>query len=354
MAVSPKEKAALQEMWGNAKAPERVAQVEIPDGKYQFAIVGWKSNIDKHRIEVVYRVIGGNDELIGLEVPQYENLGTEQNIGFFKDKLLRLKVQEEKDPEDMDIDYVYGTGADSLKALMVGTTFEGQAKTKDGFVNVYANKLIERGVDVAGLPGGKGGEEGGEATETEQAATDLAEGDEVTFTSTKDGDLEGKITAVLADEGKVKVAANDKIYVLPIDRVTKKEAAAEETEEATETTETEETEETEPAAKANGNGKATNGNGHGFPKPIKVKALNASDLKKLLAANGVKAEAVRQPREFATAIAGFIHDPKYMPELSALAPLAAGLGVKYAKGEKPAKVVGLLRTAALKRFAKKN
>lgn len=351
MSVNPKEKRALQEMWNDAKAPERAPQTDLPDGVYEFAIVACRPNIDKHRLEVTYKVVGGNESYLDVEHTQFENLGDKNGIGYFKDKLKRLKLHEELDLDELDVDLVYGTGKGTLAALLPGLRFAGQTRNKDAFLNIYVNRLLGR--DEGGQEQEKPELEA-EAPEQEQEQAEAApqgewaEGDAVTFTSKSDGELEAVVKELLDEDGaqKARVFAEStgKVYKVPVERLIKV-AAEEEGEEEGEAAPEEEQE------SEDGEAEAPKGNG-GFPKPAKVESMRAPELKQLLQRHGVRLETLRQPREFAQGVAGFVHDPKYVPSISMLAALAAGLGVKYQKGAKPALVVKQLRESALRKFAK--
>ena len=334
MGVNPKEKAALAAAWKKSKpaAQGRLSTAEWPDGEYQFEVTTWEPDFAKARIKVGYTIIGGNEAFIGQEHLQHENLtGSEQSMDYFKGRLVNMGIAE-ADFEDMDPEDVLG---DALKQLVMGRKFVGQAKNKNDYLNVYANRPIE-GDDSNESQATTDAEESTE----ESTSGELVEGSAVTFTSKVDGDLSGEVVSV--EEGMARVKAeNGKVYKLPIDRLTIV-TAEESSEEAEEAPAKEETEAEEPAPTKS---KAK------LPAPKIIQAMKAPELKQLYAKLGIKYEAVKQPRELAVGIAGFVHDKKYIPAIAQLPALCSGLGVKAEKGAKPAVVVSALRQKALAKFS---
>jgi hypothetical protein len=332
-----KEQAALAAAWKNSKPASqgRLSNVEWADGKYQFEVTTWEPEFAKARIKAGYTIIGGNESYIGQEHLQYENLtGSEDSLGYFKGRLVNMGIPED-DFADLEPKQVLG---DKLKSMVLGRKFVGQVKTKNDYTNVYANSALD-GDDANETEATTDAEEA-----TEEAATELAEGARVSFTSKKDGELEGVIESVEDGTARVK-ADNDKTYKLPVDRFTviAPEATEEAAEETVEEEVTEEAEETTDEAPAKGKAK--------IPAPKLIQAMRAPELKQLYAKLGIKFEAVKQPRELAVGIAGFVHDKKYMPSIALLPALSTGLGVKTEKGAKPAAVVAALRQKALAKFS---
>lgn len=333
MAINPKEKAALGAQWGKSKpaAAGRLSSCEWPDGEYQFEVTTWEPDAAKARIKAGYTLIGGNDSLVGQEHLQHENLtGSDESMGYFKARLMAFGIPLD-DIDAMEIDGVLG---DELKDLVMGKKFVGQAKTKNDYLNVYANRPIEGD-----------GEEAAEETaeEATEEAGELEAGSRVQFVSQKDGNQVGELVEIDGDKATVK-GDNGKVYKLPASRVTAEAAAEEATEEAAEEEAVEEEAE-EPAEKP------ANAKKSKLPLPKAIQAMKAPELKQLFQKVGLKFEAVKQPREFLVGVAGFIHDKKYMPAISQLPALSAGLGVKQAKGAKPADVVKELRQKALAKFS---
>lgn len=338
MGVNPKEKAALAAAWKKSKpaAQGKMSTAEWPDGIYQFEVTTWQPDFEKARIKAGYTIIGGNDAFVGQEHLQWENLtGSEAAMSYFKSRLIKIGVPE-ADFEDLEPEDVLG---ETLTKLVMGKKFVGQAKNKNDYLNVYANEAIVSDDDTASTTT----EETAEETPAEEATGELTIGDQVTFTSKNDGDLEGEVVEIEGEMARVK--AGTKIYKLPQERFTKVTAEAEaETEEAVEeTTETETEAEEVVDKKANGRVKV--------PAPKVIQAMKAPELKQLFVKLGLKFESVKQPREFAVGIAGFVHDKKYMPAIAQLPALSAGLGVKTEKGAKPAAVVAALRQKAIAKFS---
>ena len=332
-----KEQAALAAAWKNSKPASqgRLSNVDWADGKYQFEVTKWEPEFAKARIKAGYTIIGGNESYIGQEHLQYENLtGSDDSLGYFKGRLVNMGIPED-DFADLSPKEVLG---EKLQSMVVGRKFVGQVKTKNDYTNVYANSPLDSDEEPAS-------EETTEEVAEETSAGELAIGSRVSFTSKQHGELEGEVESIEDDTARVK-ADNGKTYKLPTDRFTVIETAQSE-EAAEETTEEEVAEETEEAAEepAPAKGKAK------IPAPKIIQSMKAPELKALYAKLGIKYEQVRQPRELAVGIAGFVHDKKYMPSIALLPALSTGLGVKSEKGAKPAVVVAALRQKALARFS---
>lgn len=338
MSINPKEKAALQARWKGAKpaAQGRLSSCEWPDGEYQFEVTTWEPEPAKARIKAGYTLTGGNEAFVGQEHLQYENLtGSDKSPEFFKAKLIAFGMSAD-DVDALDVDEVLG---DTLKDIVIGKKFIGQTKTKNDYLNVYANRPLEDNGEASESPVA----EAEEAAEQSEAG-ELQAGDRVSFTSKADGEQVGELVEVDGEMAKVK-ADNGKVYKLPVARVSKEAVAEEQAEETTEEVEeTVEAEEPEPEAKAS-NGKKVK-----VPAPKAVQAMKAPELREAFKKLGLKFEAVKQPREFLVGVAGFVHDKKYMPPIALLPALSAGLSVKTVKGAKPADVVKEIRQKALARF----
>ncbi len=334
--VNPKEKAALAAAWKKSKpaAQGKMSTAEWADGEYQFEVTRWEPQFDKARIKAGYTIIGGNESYIGQEHVQWENLtGSEASMDYFKGRLVKMGIPEE-DFTDMDPEDVLG---DALKDIVLGRKFVGQAVNKNDYLNVYANRPIE--ADGEETPADEA------ASETEAEATDeggIVEGSAVSFTSKADGELTGEVESIDGETARV-IASNGKVYKLPSSRLTLTTEETTEEAVAEETVEEEATEEAEEP-KTTTKGKAK------LPAPKVIQSMKAPELKQLYAKLGLKFEAVKQPRELAVGIAGFVHDKKYIPAIAQLPALCAGLGVKAEKGAKPAVIVAALRQKALARF----
>lgn len=339
MAVNPKEKAALQKRWKDSKpaAQGRLSSCEWPDGEYQFEVTTFEGDLAKARFKAGYTLIGGNDELVGQEHLQFENLtGSEQSMDYFKARMVAIGIPEDELPDDIEELF-----SEEFAAKVLGRKFVGQAKNNKDYLNVYANRPIEGEDEDDAMDAA--GDAAQEETQEETAEGEIGKGSRVTFVSKKDGDQAGEVLEVTDGVALVK-GDNGTKYKLPLDRLTAEateEATQEETQE--ETVEEEAAEETQEEAPAKGKSK--------LPALKAIQGMKAPEVKQLLTKLGLKYEAVKQPREFAVGVAGLVHDKKYMPPIALLPALTAGLGVKVARGAKPAAVVAQLRQKALARFS---
>lgn len=335
MAINPKEKAALAASWGKAKpaAQGRLSTCEWPDGEYQFEVTTWEPDAAKARIKAGYTMVGGNDAFVGQEHLQMENLtGSAESMGYFKARLIAFGLAAD-DVDALEVEEVLG---DTLKNMVMGKKFTGQAKTKNDYLNVYANRPIE------GDEAETASESSEETAEEQTEEGGIQQGSRVTFTSKVDGEQAGEVLEVEGELARVK-GDNGKIYKISVSKLAA-EATEEQAEETAEETEAEETEEAEEPAPVKGKaGK--------IPQPKVIQSMKAPELKQLFAKLGLKYEAVKQPREFAVGVAGFVHDKKYMPAISLLPALTAGLGVKSVKGAKPAEVVKEIRQKVLAKYS---
>lgn len=297
MGVNPKEKAALQENWNKAQAG---GGSDIPDGTYQFVIVSARFHMGTNgrpQFRTKLRIKGGAEEYVGKELEINDNLETPENMGWFKKKLTRLNIAM---PEDFD-DVTDGT----LAEQMAGKVFEGQAKTKNDFLNVYVNRLI--GEDRSAAEEQLTGEETGHPEAPEPDG--FEDGSNVTWN--------GRTGTVIEhmDDGKYRVKGDDgKTY-----RVDAKLLQAVETEEQVEVEETVEAEEPEAGQNA-------------LPTPEEVESLPATQVKQVLKDLGLDAAKVKTPRAVLHGISTLLTDPKGKIELTEIAPLAFALNVTIKKG----------------------
>lgn len=304
--INPKEKAALQEMWGHAET----ASTDIPDGTYQFVIVGARFHMsDKGRpqFKTKLKVKGGAEEYVGKEFEVNDNLETPENMGWFKKKLTRLNIVT---PEDFD-EITDGT----LAEQMVGKVFEGQAKTKNDFLNVYVNRLIGE-THVTKEPEAGRGEESEDAPED---TAELEEGQAVTWNG-KTGEI-----LEITDDGKYRVKAEDgKVY-----RVAKELLKAVE-------------EQAEDSGEADGEGEDGS---LAIPSAEEVESIPAAEVKKLLKDLGLDAAKVKTPRAVLHGIVTLIEDPAAKIALTEIAPMADALRVTIKKGTPPKDAVKALSKA---------
>lgn len=293
MSVNPKEKAALQAMWGKAET----ASNNVPDGTYQFIISGARfhmASTGRPQFKIKVKVKGGAEEYIGKEFEYNNNLETAENMGWFKKTLLRLNITC---PEDFD-EIVDGT----LAEHMVGKVFEGQVKTKNDFLNVYVNRLLgEETVDAQ--------EEAEEVAEKSEEGDSFEEGASVAWK-----DKHGTVIE-LQDDGKYRIKSDDgKVY--RVDKAIVKVNGSEE-EEAEEESETTDEKESEALT---------------LPTPEEAESLPAAEVKKVLKEIGIEASAVKNPRAVLHGVATLAEDPQAKIELTEIAPLAQALNVMVKKG----------------------
>lgn len=338
--VSKKELAALQNMWNSAK-PQ--SDCTLPDGQYEFLIVDAEFKVTKNgtpQIVTKLEVTGGNESFIGEKLGQFDNLGSPENMGWFKKKLARLGITIPENVEEL---------ADRVPNELKGCKFSGQLKTKDEFVNVYVNKLIESGCSVDGKQ--EGTEETSEEATTEEPTIQV--GSRAMFTSVKGGDVEGEVielpegfARIKTDEGKV-----FKVAIAKVSLVTT-EGTSEETQEE-ETSEEESSEEaTTEESSENAEESSTEEASSGFPTIEEVKAMKLPELKTVLKEHfEIDMATIKQPRMFMTGASGFIYnEAKYVPDMPTLIALRDGLGLKVLKNEKPGDMKKRIQTDLHKRF----
>ena len=313
MAVSKKDLEALQGMWDKAK-PQ--SDCNLPDAMYEFLIIEAAFRVTKNgtpQIVTKLKVVGGNESFIGEIVQQFDSLGTPENMGWFKKKLARLGITIPENVEDL---------AERIPGEMKGKKFSGQLKTKDEFVNVYVNKLLESDCAI---------DEGTEEETTEEDATEeptIQVGSNVMFTSVKGGDIEGEVIEMCNDD-KVRVkTAEGKVFKVDLSKLSIVSAATEE--EATEEeTPAEEESEEETAEESTEEG--------GFPTPEEIKAMKLPELKTSIKEYfDLDMATIKNPRIFMTGASGFIYnEAKYVPDMPTLVTLRDGLALKVIKNEKP-------------------
>lgn len=318
MAINPKEKAELEAKWNSA---EEAGGSGLPDGTYQFKILkgAFKTGSNKkHAFKTMLEVVAGADDVIGETFEINDNLDTGENMGWFKSKLARLNVSL----GDLTFDDIEnGTLGEQLK----GKVFEGQAKTKGGFLNVYVNRLIGEGADVGeesqeedeekevkGKAKSKADkDEESEETEETDDTQAFEEGEQVTW-SGKNGEVvevEGS-----AGKGLVRVKKEDGTIVrVKIEALEKVEA--------------EEKEETEEEEKEEGEDDQ-----FALPDVNEVAEMSAKDVKEALKKLEMDASAVKNPRAVLSSFCALANDPAAKIELSEVLPLATALEVKIVKG----------------------
>ena len=261
-------KAALQTAWKDA--PDN--GVNIIEGVFQFKVDSAKYHETEKTVgmKLQYKVIGGNEEYVGETINHFDNLTTQQNMSFFKQKLQKLGIPI---PEDFN-DIEDGTVASQMEGLC----FEGQVKIKDGFVNIYVNKLVDSEEEPA--------EEEVEV-ETEEASEESAEEEEteeVEEEETEEEETE-EVEEEETEEGK--------------DETEEEESEEEESEEEEETEE-EEKEEAEEEG--------------GFPEPEEVASLKMSEVKKHFKDLGVDVNNVVYTKKALETVSKYIYVEGFKPD----------------------------------------
>ena len=124
------ELARLQGTWDEAKAGGGTV---LADGNYTFKIesahVG-RSQKGRLQVACKYRVMVGDH--VGKEIMQYQGLDNSQSIGFFKQFMGRLELAPPENIAELP----------TWVGRLVGITFLGQVKNKDGFMNCYIQKRV--------------------------------------------------------------------------------------------------------------------------------------------------------------------------------------------------------------------
>ena len=251
-------KAALKTAWKDA--PDNGAN--IIEGVFQFKVDSAKYHETEKTVgmKLQYKVIGGNEEYVGETINQFDNLTTQQNMSFFKQKLQKLGIPI---PEDFN-DIEDGTVASQMEGLC----FEGQVKIKDGFVNIYVNKLID-------------GDEEEEEEKTEEEETEEVEEEE-----TKEEETE-EVEEEETEEGKDETEEEE----------SEEEESEEEEEEETEEEEKEEAEEE-----------------GGFPEPEEVASLKMSEVKKHFKDLGVDVNNVVYTKKALETVSKYIYVEGFKPD----------------------------------------
>jgi hypothetical protein len=311
MAVNPKQKRELSDMWDKSK---EAGGSSVPDGTYRFKVVKAVFEMGgKPCFKTQLEVVGGDESMVGETIEQRDNLETAENMGWFKSKLARLNMADVSFDDIED-----GTLAEQLK----GKTFEGQAKTKGGFLNVYVNRLISEGADDAEeeTPKAKGKaakEETEEEEKEETSETGLSEGDAVTWSGKT-----GEVVEILEDEGLARVKKEDgSIVRVKLESLEKAEDASEE-----------EAEEEEKEEKSKKKGEESEEE-FTLPEADDVDDLTAKEVKEALGNLGFEASDVRNPRGVLHAFCALGNDPDAKIDLSEVAPLADALEIELKKGQ---------------------
>lgn len=302
MAVSKSEKQTLSKMWNKASS----STSNVVAGKYIFKIESAKYNDgDKGpSIREILKVTGGNEEFIGETVSVFNNLSTEQNMSFFKQKLQRLGIDIPEDFTEIED----GTVCEEME----GITFEGELKIKNGFVNVYVNKLVdaddEEDDDDDEDNEEEDSNEGKDAEEPEDSEDEEEESDEEEEEEDEDD----------ADEEDSEEEESE-------------EDSAEESEEDNDAEE-EESDDSEEEDEEDDD----DGEGEEFPTPDEVAAMKAKQVNEVLKAIDLDPKEIASPKKVLEGISNYLYTKKYIPEIDVFNMVVKALNIKGLKGKSSA------------------
>jgi len=350
MAINASEKKALQTMWDNAKAP---GSVDLPDGKYEFVIVKAKPVIGKATaIKQVLEVTGGHSDYIGEHVDLWDRLESEDNMGWFKKKAAILGITIPK-----DIELVFGESDvdGSICQQLLGKKFEGAVVTKKDFLNIYCNRFIED-VDLDELTNGDDAEDDAdqhkpgngangkhdpepEPNGKDEKPEEIEEDDAVTFLL-KGKKIEGTVVELVEDGTKARVKTDKGTYKLACDKL---EIVYDDSPEPEPEPDVEPEPEPEPEPEDEPGNKS-------FPTPEEISELRMPAIRKALKAANLDPDDIAKVRELAMAVAGFMHEENYKPEVTQLKQLCKTFAIKSKKGIKPGALVKLIGKAVQKHF----
>lgn len=265
-----KKSSSLSAMW--SKAPASV--VNAAAGKYIFKIESCKyeENEKGARIKEILKIVGGNEEFIGEAIPQYDNLATEQNISFFKQKLIKLGIDIPEDFSEIED----GTVCEAMEDIV----FEGELKINGAYINVYVTKLAD---DEE--------EDGDDDSNDEEAEEDDSEEEEDSSKEDKDSEDE-----------------------------TEEEDEEEDEESKEDEEEEDDTEDAEEEGEDN------------FPTPDEVASMKMKDISSVLSAVGIDSKEVAAPRKIVETMSNYLYTDKYIPEIDGFNALVKVLNIKGLKG----------------------
>lgn len=284
MAVSKSEKQTLSKMWNKASS----STSNVVAGKYIFKIESAKYNDgDKGpSIREILKVTGGNEEFIGETVSVFNNLSTEQNMSFFKQKLQRLGIDIPEDFTEIED----GTVCEEME----GITFEGELKIKNGFVNVYVNKLVDAD------------DEDDDDDDEDNEEEDSNEGKD----AEEPEDSEDEEDEEESDE-------------------------EEEEEEEKDEDDADEEEESDDSEEEDEEGD-DDGEGEEFPTPDEVAAMKAKQVNEVLKAIDLDPKEIASPKKVLEGISNYLYTKKYIPEIDVFNMVVKALNIKGLKGKSSA------------------
>lgn len=306
MAVSKSEKQTLSKMWNKASS----STSNVVAGKYIFKIESAKYNDgDKGpSIREILKVTGGNEEFIGETVSVFNNLSTEQNMSFFKQKLQRLGIDIPEDFTEIED----GTVCEEME----GITFEGELKIKNGFVNVYVNKLVDADdEDDDDEDNDEDEEDSNEGKDTEDSE-DEEESDE----EEEEKDEED------ADEEDSEEEDSDEDSDSEEDSAEESEEDDDAEEEESDDSEGEEEDEEDN----------DDGEGEEFPTPDEVAAMKAKQVNEVLKAIDLDPKEIASPKKVLEGISNYLYTKKYIPEIDVFNMVVKALNIKGLKGKSSA------------------
>lgn len=304
MAVSKSEKQTLSKMWNKASS----SMSNVVAGKYIFKIESAKYNDgDKGpSIREILKVTGGNEEFIGETVSVFNNLSTEQNMSFFKQKLQRLGIDIPEDFTEIED----GTVCEEME----GITFEGELKIKNGFVNVYVNKLV----DADDEDDDDDDEDNEEEDSNEGKDAEEPEDSEDEEDEEESDEEEGEEDEDNADEEDSEEEESN-------------EDSAEESEEDDDAEE-EESDDSEEEDEEDDD----DGEGEEFPTPDEVAAMKAKQVNEVLKAIDLDPKEIASPKKVLEGISNYLYTKKYIPEIDAFNMIVKALNIKGLKGKSSA------------------
>ena len=301
MAVSKSEKQTLSKMWNKASS----STSNVVAGKYIVKIESAKYNDgDKGpSIREILKVTGGNEEFIGETVSVFNNLSTEQNMSFFKQKLQRLGIDIPEDFTEIED----GTVCEEME----GITFEGELKIKNGFVNVYVNKLVDAD-DEDDDDEDNEEEDSNEGKDAEEPEDSEDEEDE------EESDEEEEEDEDNADEEDSEEEESEE------DSAEESEEDDDAEEEESDDSEDEEEEDEESD---------DDGEGEEFPTPDEVAAMKAKQVNEVLKAIDLDPKEIASPKKVLEGISNYLYTKKYIPEIDVFNMVVKALNIKGLKGK---------------------
>ena len=307
MAVSKSEKQTLSKMWNKASS----STSNVVAGKYIFKIESAKYNDgDKGpSIREILKVTGGNEEFIGETVSVFNNLSTEQNMSFFKQKLQRLGIDIPEDFTEIED----GTVCEEME----GITFEGELKIKNGFVNVYVNKLVDAD------------DEDDDDDDEDNEEEDSNEGKDAE--EPEDSEVEEDEEESDEEEEEEEEKDEDDADEEDSEEEESEEDSAEEPEEDNDAEE-EESDDSEEEDEEDDD----DGEGEEFPTPDEVAAMKAKQVNEVLKAIDLDPKEIASPKKVLEGISNYLYTKKYIPEIDVFNMVVKALNIKGLKGKSSA------------------